>query len=109
MSTGQKTENAGGASAGGLTKDVVEKVSKLARLQLTEAELTEFTLQLSAVLENFEQISQVDTKGVQPLLTPTDMSMHLREDVAVEQGSSERFLDNAPEKQGRLFKVPPVV
>jgi aspartyl-tRNA(Asn)/glutamyl-tRNA(Gln) amidotransferase subunit C len=92
-----------------LTKETVEKVSTLARLKLTEAEIAAFSLQLSAVLENFEQIAQVDTKDIRPLLTPTDMSMTLRPDIAEKVVESEKLLSNAPEKSGRLFRVPPVV
>ncbi|MES2964618.1 MAG: Asp-tRNA(Asn)/Glu-tRNA(Gln) amidotransferase subunit GatC [Bdellovibrionota bacterium] len=91
-----------------LTTETVEKVSHLARLKLTEHELRAFSEQLSAVLANFEQISQVDTNGVAPLVTPTDMAVHLRVDV-VEATDGEKMLSNAPDKSGRLFKVPPVV
>lgn len=92
-----------------LTKETVEKVSKLARLQLTEQEIAALSHQLSAVLENFEKISQVDTTGVRPLVTPTDMSVTLRPDEVERNVDSEAMLDNAPEKSGRLFRVPPVV
>lgn len=91
-----------------LTKQTVEKVSHLARLKLNEQEIAEAAEQLSAILENFELISQVDTKNVKPLLTPTDMEPAYREDRA-ETFDSEKALANAPEKSGRLFKVPPVV
>lgn len=91
-----------------LTRETVEKVSRLARLQLTEKELEAFSAQLSAVLENFEQISKVDTQGAIPLVTPTEVSVHLRPDIA-EAGGGEAMLANAPDKTGRLFKVPPVV
>lgn len=91
-----------------LSLEAVKKVSQLARLKLTDTELTSIQNQLSAVLENFEQIAQVNTEGVRPLVTPTEISQRLRPDV-VEAFDSEKILDNAPEKAGRLFKVPPVV
>ena len=91
-----------------LSLEAVKKVSQLARLKLTETELTSIQNQLSAVLENFEQISQVETSGVRPLVTPTEITQSLRPDVA-ESFDSEKILANAPEKAGRLFKVPPVV
>lgn len=91
-----------------LTKETVEKVAQLARLRLSEAELSAIQNQLSAVLENFEQIAQVDTANVSPLVTPTDVKQTLRADVA-ETYSSEKILESAPEKSGNLFKVPPVV
>ncbi len=92
-----------------LSKDTVEHVSKLARLKLTEEELRAFSEQLSAVIENFEQISQVDTGGVLPLVTPAEMTVTLRPDRITENQESEGLFENAPEKAGRLYKVPPVV
>jgi aspartyl-tRNA(Asn)/glutamyl-tRNA(Gln) amidotransferase subunit C len=93
-----------------LTKENVEKVSKLARLKLNETEIAAMTDMLSAVLSNFEQIAQVDTSGVKPLVTPTEFKVNLREDVVNESlPESDKLLQNAPHKSGRLFKVPPVV
>jgi aspartyl-tRNA(Asn)/glutamyl-tRNA(Gln) amidotransferase subunit C len=91
-----------------LTLDAVKKVSQLSRLKLNESELVAIQAQLSAVLENFEQISQVNTDGVRPLFTPTEIVQVLRKDV-VQSFDSEKLLKNAPEVSGRLFKVPPVV
>lgn len=92
-----------------ITKETVEKVSKLARLQLTPEEHDQYSRVMSAVLENFEQIAKVDTTGVKPLVTPTDMQPNLRTDVVDNAVESEKLLANAPEKSGRLFRVPPVV
>ena len=91
-----------------LTIEAVEKVAQLSRLKLSGDELLMVQSQLSAVLENFEQISQVDTTGIVPLLSPSDITQTLRHD-GVEKFDSEKILANAPEKVGRLFKVPPVV
>jgi aspartyl-tRNA(Asn)/glutamyl-tRNA(Gln) amidotransferase subunit C len=92
-----------------LTKEAVEKVAVLSRLKLSEAEVADYSKVLSAVLENFEQIATVDTTGISPLLTPTDITHILREDTVVQSVASEKLLENTPEKSGRLFKVPPVV
>lgn len=92
-----------------LTKDTVEKVSKLARLKLTEAEVEALAKDLSAVLENFEKIAKLDTSGVEPLVTPSDVVPSLRPDERAESDNSDKMLENAPERSGRLFRVPPVV
>jgi aspartyl-tRNA(Asn)/glutamyl-tRNA(Gln) amidotransferase subunit C len=103
-----------------LDRETVEKVSKLARLKLNENEISAFAEQLTNVLANFETIAQVETSGVRPLVTPTDMSVQLRADEPSGSASypgsypgseadNEKLLENAPEKMGRLFKVPPVV
>jgi aspartyl-tRNA(Asn)/glutamyl-tRNA(Gln) amidotransferase subunit C len=96
------------AKAEKLSLEAVKKVSQLARLKLTDEELISIQNQLSLVLENFEQIAQVETTGVRPLVTPTEVAQVLRPDT-VESFDSEKILVNAPEKAGRLFKVPPVV
>ncbi len=93
----------------GLDLDTVRKVATLSRLELTDNEIKDFAGQLSAVLENFVQLQAVDTKGIEPMVTPTDLSVRLREDEAVKVQDTEPFLANAPARSGNLFKVPPVV
>ena len=89
--------------------ETAEHVSKLARLELKENEIATFSQQLSAVLDSFEKIAAVDTTGVVPLVTPTEIVVRLRADEANESVDGIKCLENAPEKSGRLFKVPPVV
>lgn len=87
----------------------VQKVASLARLKISDEEATAIAGQLSAVLENFKQLAVVDTTGIEPLVTPTDLSIRLREDEAVAEKDVEAFVANAPARSGNLFKVPPVV
>lgn len=93
----------------GLDLATVRKVAQLSRLELNDDEIKAFAGQLSAVLENFVQLQAVDTKGIEPLVTPTDLSVRLREDEAIKVADTEPFLANAPARSGNLFKVPPVV
>ncbi len=87
----------------------LKKVAKLARLELRPEELSVYPKQFAAILEYFEQIAKIDTKGVEPLVTPTDMEQNLRTDVTEAWDGAEQALANAPERSGNLFKVPPVV
>ena len=93
----------------GLDLATVRKVAQLSRLELNDSEISAFADQLSAVLENFVQLQVVETKGIEPLITPTDLTVRLREDEAVKIANTEPFLANAPARSGNLFKVPPVV
>ncbi|MDZ4083895.1 MAG: Asp-tRNA(Asn)/Glu-tRNA(Gln) amidotransferase subunit GatC [Bdellovibrionales bacterium] len=93
----------------GLDLATVQKVANLARLKISDAEAMAIAGQLSAVLENFKQLAAVDTTGIEPLVTPTDLSIRLREDEAVVEKDVEAFVANAPARSGNLFKVPPVV
>ena len=96
-------------SDSGLDLATVQKVANLARLKISDAEAMAIAGQLSAVLENFKQLAAVDTTGIEPLVTPTDLSIRLREDEAVVEKDVEAFVANAPARSGNLFKVPPVV
>ena len=92
-----------------IDRKALEHIAFLARLHVTEAEAQEFASQLSKVLGYFEQISKVETKGIEPLVTPSDVEVMWREDVVKKELSAEEIVANAPAKTGNLFTVPPVV
>lgn len=92
-----------------LSLEMIEKIANLSRLELSDHEKTEFAKQLSAALDYFGQIEQIDTDGVQPLLTPTSIAAVYRSDDHTLNGNSDDMLTNAPDQLGLLFKVPPVI
>ena len=92
-----------------LSSEQVDKIAVLSRLHLSPAETQEFANQLSKAIGHFEQIAQVNTSGVEPLVTPTDMEEIWRQDQAKKELSAEELLANAPQRTGNLFTVPPVV
>ncbi len=92
-----------------ITKETVFKIAGLARLQLSDDEAIAYTKHLNATLENFDKIAKLDTTNIEPLLTPSEITPHLREDVVVAGPGAEKILTNAPDKSGNLYKVPPVV
>jgi len=87
----------------------IEKIAKLARLEVAPERAKELADQLQRVLKHFEQIAQVDTKGVEPLITPTEIETYWREDIVAQELTPEEILSNAPDKIGHLFRVPPVI
>jgi len=92
-----------------ISEDEVSRVAHLARLSLNAEETQALSKQLSQVLKHFEQVADVQTEGVEPLVTATDMEAYWREDGVDAPADSEMAVANAPEAQGHLFKVPPVV
>jgi aspartyl-tRNA(Asn)/glutamyl-tRNA(Gln) amidotransferase subunit C len=93
-----------------ISKDQILKIAKLARLSLNKQEEEQFADQFSAILGYFEQMSAVNTEGVEPLITPTEMEFHWREDEAVQwQNMGSEVVERSPDHSGKLFKVPPVV
>jgi aspartyl-tRNA(Asn)/glutamyl-tRNA(Gln) amidotransferase subunit C len=92
-----------------IDKKTIEHIAKLARLQISDSEATEYSVQLSKALQYFDQMASVNTEGIEPLITPTEIEVFWREDKAVQEFSPEEMTSNAPDKAGNLFKVPPVV
>ena len=92
-----------------LDKETVMKVAKLARLNLSEGEAAEYQARFDKILSYFQKIAEVDTSGVEPLVTPTQIETFWREDVVKQEFTAEQILENAPDSLGNLFKVPPVV
>lgn len=87
----------------------VRKVAKLSRLELTEAEVEEFTGQLSAILDYVEKMNELDTANVEPLAHCLPISNVFRQDCVKESLGTEKTLGNAPQRDGGFFKVPKIL
>ncbi len=87
----------------------VRKVAKLARLELTEAEVEEFTGQLSAILEYVEKMNELNTTSVEPLAHCLPIKNVFRADCIKESLGTEKTLANAPQRDGEFFKVPKIL
>lgn len=92
-----------------IDKKTIEHIAQLSRLAIDEKQAAEYSVQLSKALDYFDQISKVDTKGIEPLVTPTEIEAFWREDKVEKDFTSDEMTQNAPSKIGHLFKVPPVV
>ncbi len=87
----------------------VRKVAKLSRLELTEAEVEEFTGQLSAILDYVEKMNELDTDNIEPLAHCLPISNVFRQDRVKESLGTEKTLGNAPQRDGEFFKVPKIL
>lgn len=92
-----------------ITKEEVEKVAKLARLELTESEKTAFTKQLSQILTHVETLKQYATTGVEPTATVLGQANVFRPDEARPSLPVERAVANAPESADGFFVVPKII
>lgn len=92
-----------------LTPEQVKKIAHLARLNLTEADITLYTSQLSGILDFIEQMSQIDTNIVEPLAHPLDLSQRLRRDIITEENLREKYQHIAPQVEVGLYLVPKVI
>jgi aspartyl-tRNA(Asn)/glutamyl-tRNA(Gln) amidotransferase subunit C len=87
----------------------VERLAKLARLELTEDEKSRFARELSSILEYVSQIQKVDTSGVTEYETVVSLPPAWREDEVQPSLPVEEALANAPGRKDNFFKVPRVI
>ena len=92
-----------------MDRKTVEKIADLARLELTETEISDYSEQLTHVMEYFDQIQAADTTGVKPLYNPAPSEEGGRSDLHVSSLGADELLSNAPDRSGNLFRVPNVV
>ncbi len=87
----------------------VRKVAKLARLELNDQEVQEFTGQLGAILDYVHKMDELDTTEVEPLAHCLPLSNRLREDEKRPSLGADKALANAPDRDGDFFKVPKIL
>jgi aspartyl-tRNA(Asn)/glutamyl-tRNA(Gln) amidotransferase subunit C len=92
-----------------LSPDVVAKVARLARLDLTPDELDRATHQLSDMLDHFADIDALDLADVEPLNSPYPLVNVLRDDVEQPTLDRDEVLAVAPKSEDGRFWVPPVL
>ena len=96
-----------------LTSSDVRRIAQLARLELQPAEQHAMLTQLNDFFRVVEQMSAVDTSGVEPLYTPLaavgDAHLRLRDDVVTEGDERSANQQSAPAVAEGLFLVPRVV
>ena len=87
----------------------VRRVALLGRLELSDAEVSQFSTQLSAIVEYIEKLNELDTDNVEPLAHCLPVHNVLREDVPKPSLSNEAAMANAPEREDEYFKVPKIL
>ena len=92
-----------------LTNADVQKIARLARLAMSEAEIAAARTQLSGIFDLIAEMQAVDTKGVTPMSHAQDVSQRLREDNITETNQRELFQSIAPQVEGGLYLVPQVI
>jgi aspartyl-tRNA(Asn)/glutamyl-tRNA(Gln) amidotransferase subunit C len=92
-----------------ITLQDVEKVAKLARLEVSPAEKEAFANQLSQILTHVETLKQYDTNGIEPTATVLGQVNVFRDDVIRPSLPVEKALTNAPEREADGFAVPRII
>jgi aspartyl-tRNA(Asn)/glutamyl-tRNA(Gln) amidotransferase subunit C len=95
----------------------VRHVADLANLELTAEELPRMAHDLNAILDHIAQLSELDTSQVEPMaqvaealgIAPATSGETLRPDVVKPSVDRAAVMSQAPESDGRFFKVPKVI
>ena len=94
----------------GFSKEILEHVSKLALLDLTEEEKDKFAKQLTDLLSYFKKLNDLDTTNVEPMTHPIeDLKNVFREDKTWDSLTNEEALQNATHKRDGFFKAPRIL
>ncbi|MCU0383687.1 MAG: Asp-tRNA(Asn)/Glu-tRNA(Gln) amidotransferase subunit GatC [Cyclobacteriaceae bacterium] len=92
-----------------ITKDTLANLANLARLHVPHEQEEKLCNDLSQILSWVEQLQQVDTNGVKPLLSMSHEINRMREDIAQREITREEALQQAGKNDGTFFLVPKVI
>lgn len=87
----------------------IEKVARLARLELSEEEKVTFGDQLEQILTYMDQLNRLDTAGIEPTSHAIPLSNVFREDEVTPSVSQEEVFSIAPDEEDGHFKVPRII
>jgi len=92
-----------------LSRQDVEKVSLLARLQFCDHELDELTLQLGQIVDYIEQLNELNTDNIEPMAHAAELVNIFADDVVMPSLDREEALANAPKRDDECYRVPAVL
>jgi len=88
---------------------LIDKLANLAKLSFDDAEKDQLKKDLQNMLNFINQVNEVDTEGVEPLIHINTQYNNFRKDVALHLSTKAETLSNAPEKNEDFFLVPKVI
>ena len=92
-----------------LTKQDIESVAYLSRLELSEEEKEKFTGHINRLLENFEKLQELDTDNVEPTSHVIPVYNVFRKDESRPSLPADEIVSNGPQVAENCFVVPRVV
>ena len=92
-----------------ISSEEVERIARLARLQLSPEEIAKYQAELSSILDYTEQLKQVDTSGIDFTSHYTSNEETTREDKTGASLPVDDALANAPAGVNNMFSVPKVI
>ncbi len=92
-----------------LNLDQIERLARLARIEISAADGGETRDRLNDVFALIEQLQAADTRGIEPMAHAFELAQRLREDAVTESDRREAYQAVAPEVEAGLYLVPRVM
>ncbi|MCX7923802.1 MAG: Asp-tRNA(Asn)/Glu-tRNA(Gln) amidotransferase subunit GatC [Clostridia bacterium] len=92
-----------------ITKETIQHVANLARLNLTEQEKEKLTYEMENIISYVDKLNELDTSGIEPTAHVLPVKNVFREDKTKKSFDREKILANAPSQEDGCFKVPKIV
>lgn len=92
-----------------ISRKEVENIAEMARLDLSEHELTEYMADMKNILNLAAQLNEVDTRAITPMAHPLEQSQLLRPDSVTEIVDRDYLQSIAPETSDGYYLVPKVI
>jgi len=92
-----------------ISKEEVEHVALLGRLELSAAEKERLAVELNRILDAFAELQALDVEGVEPTAHAIPMTNVFREDEVGQCLAPEQVLEDAPDRTDQYFRVPKII
>jgi aspartyl-tRNA(Asn)/glutamyl-tRNA(Gln) amidotransferase subunit C len=92
-----------------LSNEEVKHIARLSRLALSEDEAGAYASQLSQIIEYVELLNNLDTASVEPTSHVLQLDNVMAEDIPGCSLPREEALQNAPDSNGKFYRVPKII
>lgn len=92
-----------------IDSSAIKNIANLSRIKIEDNKLDSFQDEFNKILKWVEQLNEVNTDNIEPLVSVNDGFLECREDKVIKENNAESILANAPEKKYNYFVVPKVV
>ncbi len=92
-----------------ISKEIVLKTAKLARIYIPEEKVNLYTEEISKIVDLIDKLNEINTENVEPLVNVDEFSIECQEDEITAGNCAEQILKNAPKEKLGYFVVPKVI
>ena len=89
--------------------EAIKRLAKLSRVKIHESKYKMYAQEVSNIIKILDQLHEVNTEGLDPVVNVCDHKTLLREDVVTDGNHDDAVLSNAPKSKFGYFVVPKVV